>query len=711
MRTTQKRQSAYKDPSATPDPLVKLWILRALVPMGGLRRLVQKCQSAEVLAAVGVEVDPEWEDKATGEIVHLALPTLKSIWQEAERTASRNRGPRALVANLHRLSASLGFDETDNCLLLWACLVASYRVLGHAVEALGHQSAQTATSALARILDLPAVDVRRALAPSAALPSSGLLRLVAGEMMDLNDKLTLIDGNFHEAIQIPEVDPLQLLRSAIRPGRAPRLALADHAHLGTELRILQAYLGRALEDRRVGVNVLLYGPPGTGKTELSRVIAQEFGCQLFEVVAEDEDGDPTNANQRMRSYAAAQRLLASSRALIAFDECSDAFIGGEETFWRRDSEQESAGGRKGWFTRALETNPVPTFWLTNSLLGMSDALVRRFDMVIEMPVPPRSVRRGIAQQYCAAVASASTLDALAGCDRLAPAVLTRAAAVAEAIAGVEGAPATDTALLCLVNQTLRAQSHPEIRRSDPNRLPEIYDAALVNTDADLQAMADGIRRTGSARICLYGPPGTGKSAYARWLAQRLDRPLLARRASDVISKWVGDTERNLARAFREAESDGAVLLLDEVDSFLQERRSATHSWQVTEVNEMLTQMESYAGVFVATTNLIEGLDPAALRRFDIKARFGYLLPAQAWELLQRHCHAMGLADPGPADRERIERMHQLTPGDFAAVARRHAFQPVAGATGLIDALAGECALKPGERRLIGFAASQSQSGA
>ncbi|MDA8116075.1 MAG: hypothetical protein M0000_01600, partial [Actinomycetota bacterium] len=204
-----KRPFQYKDPNVKPDPLVKLWMLRAIVPMGGLRMLLQRsARVAEIFAALGVEEDAEWEDLPIGQRIHHLLPPLKTLWQETERTAARHPGPRALVANLRRLSGSLGFDDIDTRLLLWACLVASHSVLGEALEGLGRHSSETAVSALARILDLPAGDVRRALAPNAALPRSGLLRLVGGELMDLNDKLTLIDGDFHETIQIPHVDPL-----------------------------------------------------------------------------------------------------------------------------------------------------------------------------------------------------------------------------------------------------------------------------------------------------------------------------------------------------------------------------------------------------------------------------------------------------------------------------------------------------------------------
>src|SRR5690606_32926292 len=105
-----------------------------------------------------------------------------------------------------------------------------------------------------------------------------------------------------------------------------------------------------------------------------------------------------------------------------------------------------------------------------------------------------------------------------------------------------------------------------------NALPDFYKPEYVNCKLDLTKVLEGIRECESARICLFGPPGTGKTAYGRWLAKQLDKPLMIKRASDLLSMWVGGTEENIAHAFKEAEDEQAVLLIDEVDSFLQDRR-------------------------------------------------------------------------------------------------------------------------------------------
>jgi transitional endoplasmic reticulum ATPase len=85
-------------------------------------------------------------------------------------------------------------------------------------------------------------------------------------------------------------------------------------------------------------------------------------------------------------------------------------------------------------------------------------------------------------------------------------------------------------------------------------------------------------------------------------------------------------------------------------------------------------------VFVASTNLIEGLDPAALRRFDLKVKFDFLQRGQAIELLRPTCAVNALPAPTPVEEGRLSRLNALTPGNFAAVRRQHRFRLVTSAT-------------------------------
>jgi len=105
----------------------------------------------------------------------------------------------------------------------------------------------------------------------------------------------------------------------------------------------------------------------------------------------------------------------------------------------------------------------------------------------------------------------------------------------------------------------------------------------------------------------------------------------------------------------------------------QRGRQAQRGWEVTLVNdEMLMQMESFPGVFIASTNLMEGLDQAALRRFDLKMKFDYLKADHAAELLRRYCADLALPAPCAEVLGRITRLTALTPGRFR---RRHSATP------------------------------------
>jgi len=122
--------------------------------------------------------------------------------------------------------------------------------------------------------------------------------------------------------------------------------------------------------------------------------------------------------------------------------------------------------------------------------------------------------------------------------------------------------------------------------------------------------------------------------------------------------------------FREAEAEKAVLLLDEADSFLQDRRHAQRTYEVTEVNEMLQGMERFAGIFICTTNLMDSIDQAALRRFTFKIQFRPLTREQRERMFVVEALDGDTSALTDELRVRLAAMEQLCPGDFAAVKRQ-----------------------------------------
>ena len=310
------------------------------------------------------------------------------------------------------------------------------------------------------------------------------------------------------------------------------------------------------------------------------------------------------------------------------------------------------------------------------------------------------MRRRICRKAFDGAVSEHFIDRCAACEELSPGVAARTAGVVKTLSGEVDADETAEKL---INATLMAQFGKELPAA-LNNVSDMYSTAFVNTDADLDAIAEGLKRTRSGRLCLYGAPGTGKSEYVRWLAARLDMPLVIKRASDLLSPFVGMTEKLIAGAFHSARQQGAVLLIDEADSFLQDRANARASWEVSQVNELLTQMESFPGIFCATTNLFKEIDRASLRRFDLKAEFRPMTTKQTVEFAKCCAGKLALGELCAEDLARLERLDGLTPGDFAAVRRGGRFNPLKNTADFVTRLEGEVEMKEEGRKKpqIGF---------
>lgn len=721
LRRARGRSYPSGDVAQAVSPQVRLWLLRMLVQLGAHRSFINSASgfaSDDLAVLVGLGDWVEMADRAFDACEVRAA--LRQLHTEAElQPASSATWSPVLARNIQRLADLVGLSTVDQAILAFAVHLHSDRLLDDTADWLGSLSSVKVFNVLSVVLDMPMETVRAALCTGGVLARSGLVSLDRSSTCTLRGKLELLSHNFADHVASDDAAPLVLLRDVVAQAEPAVLTLADYPHVQDSLNVLLPYMRKTMESRRVGVNVFVYGAPGTGKSQLVKVLAQALEAELFEVASEDDDGDPVSGAQRLRAFRAAQSFFAARRALMLFDEVEDVFNDDDGYH----SSRSTAQSRKAWINRTLESNPVPAFWLSNSVRCLDPAFLRRFDMIIELPVPPRQQRERILRSTCGALLDDIACKRLSTSDRLAPAVVSRAAAVVQTIAPELGLQACADAFQLLVNHTLKAQGHPAVAVSDVTHLPDVYDPAFICADTDLAQLTRGLVATRSGRLCLYGPPGTGKTAYGRWLAEQLGMPLLVKRASDLVSAYLGETEQAIASAFRQAAQDSAVLLIDEVDSFLQDRRGAQRSWEVSQVNEMLTQMEAFAGVFIASTNLMGQLDQAALRRFDLSVKFDYLQPDAARQLFERYSKQLFIekrksqknsmdelrvaASPCPlaSVHSRLARLHRLTPGDFAAVVRQSHLHPIESPTALVAALEKACALKDvGVRSAIGFLA-------
>lgn len=128
----------------------------------------------------------------------------------------------------------------------------------------------------------------------------------------------------------------------------------------------------------------------------------------------------------------------------------------------------------------------------------------------------------------------------------------------------------------------------------------------------------------SVTALFSGPPGTGKTMVATLIAKELGLELFRIDLSKVVSKWVGETEKNLGKVFDQAQSCGAVLLFDEADSLFAKRtevRSSNDRYANLEVNYLLQRLEAYDGIALLTTNHLSAIDSAFLRRIRFRIEF------------------------------------------------------------------------------------------
>ena len=641
-----------------------------------------------IAAALGLPSEMERCDDFRSKVKKLLQARNKTLPKLTALCANENP---IIQQNIDTLTQLLSLNTTEQTLFRLSVQLRLDEPLKKLSEALPKSNLIGVSELLSNLFGLPKSDIISALKDKGKLLGYGLLErnYNPDRFHDYLDWGKMLD--FDEFISEP-LNEQVLLKVCTKPAIEPSLSLDDFAHLNEMKTMMLDYLQSSFATHRKGANILIYGAPGTGKTEFATLLGKVLSVSVNNITYMDEDGDVISAEDRLNKCRFAQKVLEGQSSLLIFDEIEDVFRAG---FFECSVAQKN----KAWMNQLLENNNVPMIWLSNSVSGIDPAFLRRFDLILEMPDLPLKNKSALITQLTEGKLSPAYVQHFAKVRSLTPAILSRTIRVAKELNTSNFAET----LLMMFNQTLKSQNKPKI---EPLVLGKAdYNLDYVACNDNIHRISEGLKQSKKGRICCYGPPGTGKTAWAAWLAEELDMPLLLKQGSDLLNRYVGGTEQNIAQAFEQAKADNALLVLDEVDTFLFSREGADRSWERSQVNEMLTQIERFEGLMVVSTNLIEVLDPAALRRFDLKLKFDYLTLPQRLDFAKQQAEILGLPLLSEENLNQIESLNLLTPGDFAAVARRHQFSPFQKVQDWLMALQGECEVKPAfsaTTRRIGF---------
>ncbi len=509
---------------------------------------------------------------------------------------------------------------------------------------------------------------------------------------------------------------LKLLPEPVEGAKVPSVTYEDIGDLEEAIQKIREMVELPLRHpelfQRLGIEppkgVLLYGPPGCGKTLLAKAVANESDATFYAING-PEIMSKYYGESEARLREIFERAEKHAPAIIFIDEIDAIAPKREEVTGeveRRVVAQLLAlmDGLKG-------RGNVIVIGATNRINAVDPALRRpgRFDREIEIGVPDRKARLEILQIHTRGMPLADDVDlekladithGYTGADL---AALCREAAMKalrrylpeidleqeripiEVLEKMEVRMEDFMAAYKEITPTAIREVYievPRVRWSDIGGLEEVKQELREAVEWPLKYPEKfkelGIRPPKG--VLLYGPPGCGKTLLAKAVATESEANFIAVRGPELMSKWVGETERGIREVFRKARTAApAIIFFDEIDALVPRRGMGYADSGVTEraVSQLLTEMDGIATledvVVIGATNRPDILDPAILRpgRFD---RLIYVPPPDEkarLEIFKIHTRNMPLADD--VDLARLARMTEGYSGaDIEAVCREAA---------------------------------------
>ncbi|MCB9728784.1 MAG: AAA family ATPase [Deltaproteobacteria bacterium] len=374
-----------------------------------------------------------------------------------------------------------------------------------------------------------------------------------------------------------------------------------------------------------GLTLLFSGPSGTGKTLLAHALAGHIGRSLLSVSASD-----LPESEGLEAVLSDLFTEATMRdAVVVIDEC-EALLG-------------KGDKRKATAFRAMEDFEGILVLTTNHPERLDDALERRIIVNLPFEIPDAELRRHIWEVHLppgVPLAEDVDLEALANTYDFSGGTIKNAILVAVNRARARDKPVsmglleegcTSQLRYALEDLTVRTTTHLRLKDivlpdAAKKKVQEIL-AAVRNQSTVLNRWGFGRKLvTGKGITVLFdGPPGTGKTLCAEIIAGEFNRALYRVNIPEVVSKWVGETEKHIKAIFQQARISHAMLLFDEADSLFSARtaetQTATDRYANMEVNLLLQEIERFPGICILTTNFYGSLDRALIRRIQFRVTF------------------------------------------------------------------------------------------